>query len=93
VGVSVSEFWEITPRQFQKYIEVYQSKQEQRGKEIDCHNYNLGKYIAMAFHAPRKYPRKPFLAEPEMPRSSVMTGEEMDRAMRRNTILLGGEIR
>lgn len=51
-------------------------------------NYLLGKYIAFASNDPRKYPKKPFLADLDKPR--VMTAEEMERQARRITKKLNG---
>lgn len=58
---------------------------------MDLNNYNLGKYIAYAVNDPKKYPRVPFLQE-ERDEDRIMSNEEMERNMRRNTITLGGTI-
>jgi len=73
---------------------VYIKKEETRAKEMDINNFNLGKYIAIAFNDPKKYPRKPFLAKLEKEKKSKnpMTGKEMERIMKRNTIILGGKV-
>ncbi len=59
---------------------------------MDISNFNLGKYIAVAVNDPKKYPRKPFLEE-DRAEEKVMTGEEMERIMQRNNIILGGTVR
>lgn len=66
-------------------------KEENRIREWDLMNYNLGKYIGIAVNDPKKYPRQPFLKKNE-PVKKVMTSEEMEAIMRRNTIILGGKI-
>lgn len=59
---------------------------------MDLNNYNLGKYIAFAVNDPKKYPKKPFLADKEA-KKEVMTDSEMDKIMRANTITLGGKVK
>ena len=58
---------------------------------MDLNNYNLGRYIAYAYHDPEHYPTEPFLTEKK--KSAIMSNEEMDRVMRLNTIKLGGKIK
>lgn len=63
-------------------------------EKFDTLNYVLGKYIAYAFHEPKKYPKKPLLVKQErINESSVMTDEEMERVMRMNVIKMGGVIK
>jgi len=85
----IDEYWDLTVSEYEKYIEAYKVRKEMEAKEMDVNNYNLGKYIAIAFNNPKKYPRRPFLQEEE---KKMMTAEDFDRVMRRNTILLGGKI-
>ena len=66
-------------------------KEENRAKEMDYNNFSLGKYIYYAFNAPKKYPRKPFLYEEK--EDNTMSGEEMEKMARRNTIRIGGIIK
>jgi len=70
---------------------MYKQKEELRIKEIDAHNFNLGKYIAIAFNSPDKYPKEPFLTKKE--ESRPMSAIELDQMMQRNTIILGGEMK
>ena len=70
---------------------MYIEKEENRAREMDMNNFNLGKYIAYAVNDPKKYPKKPFLAKREEV-GKIMSNEEMDKVMRRNTIILGGKI-
>ena len=90
-GLRMSRYWETTPREYFQYLEVYKNIEENRAKEMDYNNFNLGKYIAYAVNDPKKYPKKPFLWEGEEKKKD-MTGEQMDKRMRRNTIILGGTI-
>lgn len=76
----------------EKYIKVYQIKKEQQAIEMDANNYNLGRYIAVAFHDPKKYPRRPYLYKEEE-KKKVMTADEMDAILRKNTLILGGKIK
>lgn len=88
----------MTPRQFQKYIDIFVKKEKTRAIESDLNNYNLGKYIAYAVNEPKKYPRKPFLYREiesldQKKEKKVMTGVEMERLVRRNNIILGGKFK
>ena len=87
----MEKYWEISPKMFLKYLEVYKQLEENRAREMDYNNFNLGKYVAYAVNDPKKYPKKPFLYE-EPEEKKVMTNEEMDRIMKRNTIILGGTV-
>jgi hypothetical protein len=71
---------------------VYKKKEEARVREADMNNYNLGKYIAYAVNDPKKYPKKPFL-ERKSETGRKMSAEEMEEVMKRNTIILGGNIK
>lgn len=86
----MEKYWEITPKRFNQYLDVYTELEEQRAREMDYSNYVLGKYVAFAMHDPKKYPRKPFLWKEE--ERKVMTPEEMEEVMKKNTITLGGTI-
>ncbi len=84
-------YWNITPKQFEKYVEVYMQKEKERAEEMDLNNYNLGKYVAFAVNDPKRYPKRPFLqSRDEM---KPMTSEEMEDIMKRNTLILGGTIK
>lgn len=85
-------YWELTPNQFKKHIEVFQKLKKSDTMEKDAINFNLGKYIALAFHDPKKYPKKPFLYE-EKKTTQPMTDEEMKRIMNVNTTILAGKIK
>jgi hypothetical protein len=72
---------------------VYITKEEERAREMDMNNWNLGKYIAYSYNDPKKYPKKPFLhKEQKESIGRIMSNEEMDRMMKYNTIKLGGKI-
>ena len=88
--MNLNDFWDISPKQFEKYIKVYELVKKTKAKEDDINSYNLGIYISFAINSPEKYPKKPFLQENE---SKGMTVEQMDAMMRGNTIALGGEIK
>lgn len=90
-GWQMEKYWEITPKEFLKYLEVYKNMEENRAREMDYNNFNLGKYVNLAINNPKNYPKKPFLWEEEE-KSKEMTEEEMDWMMRKNTIKLGGKI-
>jgi len=83
----------MTPRVFKKYLKVYVRKEEERAKEMDSNNFNLGKYIAYAVNDPKKYPRRPFLDKRTEVEDKMMSAEEMERMARLNTVKLGGTIK
>lgn len=89
----MSEYWSITPAQMKKYVDVYTKKKKTEVEERDAINFNLGKYIAIAFHEPKKYPKKPFLYKEQELKNRPMTVGEMEEVMRRNTVILGGTIK
>ena len=93
----MKEFWSISPSQFMKYCKVYEENEkekikleEQRLKNIDTLNHQLAGYIYYAVNNPKKFPRYPNSYEP--PKPKVMTAEEMEQIMMKNTIMLGGTI-
>jgi hypothetical protein len=91
IGLDPKTYWETTPKQFEKMVEVYVEKEEQRAKELDYNNFNLGKYVAFAFNNPKKYPKRPF--SERVTAMTPMTEQDMERVMRHNTLLLGGTIK
>lgn len=94
VGVDLETYWTETPKQFEKHVEVYIEREKQRAKEMDVNNYNLGRYIAIAVNDPKKYPKKPFLADKDLNvERKDMTSEEMERVVKRNNIILGGKVK
>lgn len=91
IGLNLHYFWSLTPKQWSKYVKVFNEKEKQRVKEMDTLNHILGQYIAYAVNDPKKYPRQPFT---EIDTSlSPMTDEEMEKMARRNTIKMGGVIK
>ena len=88
----MERYWETTPKEFYRYLEIYKKVEENRARVMDYDNFNLGKYIAFAVNDPKKYPKKPFLWGSET-EEKVMTNEEMERVMRLNTIKLGGTVK
>ena len=55
VGLSLEDYWNISPKQFEKYIDVYIEKEKERLREEDFISFNLGKYIAYGVNEPKKY--------------------------------------
>lgn len=43
VGLGLKDYWEISPKQFEKYIDVYIEKEKERLKEEDFISFNLGR--------------------------------------------------
>ena len=90
IGLDLNYFWTLTPKQWAKYVKVFNEKEKLRIKEMDMLNYTLGKYIAIGINDPKHYPNKPF-SEKDTD-LKAMTDEEMERQARRNTIKMGGVI-
>ncbi len=91
IGLDLNYFWTLTPKQWKKYVKVFNKKREEELKEKDSFNYVLGKYIAYAFNDPKHYPSKPFSEIKEPPK--IMTADEMERKARINTAMLGGVVK
>lgn len=91
MGLDLHFFWSLTPKQWAKYVKVFNEKEKQRFKEIDTFNYVLGKYIGYAVNDPKHYPNKPFCDKETGLKQ--MTDEEMEKQARRNTIKMGGVIK
>ena len=91
VGLDLHYFWTLTPKQWAKYIKVFNEKEKLRLKELDTLNYILGKYVAFGVNDPRHYPSKPFSDKDTD--LEPMTDEEMEKQARRNTIKMGGVIK
>lgn len=91
IGLDLHYFWSLTPKQFEKHLEVYVENEKKRITEKDMLNHILGKYIAIAFNNPKDYPDKSFLDTSNV--TYEMTDEEMERQAKRNTIKMGGVIK
>ncbi len=91
IGLDLHYFWSLNPKQWKKYVKVFNEKEKQRLKEVDTLNYILGKYVAYGVNDPKHYPSKPFTEKNTELKS--MTDEEMEKQARRNTIKMGGVIK
>lgn len=91
IGLDLHYFWTLNPKQWEKYVKVFNEKEKQRLKEVDTLNYLLGKYVAYGVNDPKHYPSKPFTEKDTD--LKPMTDEEMERQARRNTIKMGGVIK
>lgn len=91
IGLDLHYFWSLNPKQWAKYVKVFNETETQRLKEIDTFNHILGKYIAYAVNDPKHYPKKPFTDNST--ELKPMTDEEMENQARKNTILMGGVIK
>jgi hypothetical protein len=90
-GLTLDYFWTLNPKQWNKYVKVFNEEEERRVKEIDTMNYLLGKYIAFAFNDPASYPSKPF-SENVHEEVKEMSVEDMERQAKYNTIKMGGVV-
>ncbi len=100
MGLSLEEFWRLTPKQYAKYIQAYERKQKEKQEEIeyqtkltDSLNYILGRYISWSFNDPNHYPSEPFLSKNQKKEIKQQTDDEMERQARIYTMALGGEIK
>lgn len=91
IGLDLQYFWNLNPKQWAKYVKVFNEMEKQRLREIDTLNYVLGKYIAYAVNDPKHYPNKPFSEKDT--ELKPMADEEMEKQARRNTIKMGGVIK
>lgn len=93
MGLSLDEFWHLTPVKFKKYNKAYELKMKNEMQKQDHLNNLLGIYLTYAFHSPNKYP-KPFLANVFEEENKEETEEEkIIRIARKNTLMLGGVIK
>lgn len=76
-------------KQYEKHIKVFNRKTEEELKASDAINHALGRYIAIAFHDPKKYPEKPFSYHEEQ---KDMTDDDMEKQAMRITMALGGKV-
>lgn len=90
IGLSMDEYWNMNRRQYEKCIKVFNRKVEEELKKTDAMNHALGRYIAFAFHDPKKYPEKPFSYHEEQ--QEEMTDDDMERRAREITMALGGKV-
>lgn len=91
IGLDLNYYWSLTPKQWSKYVKIYNEKETQRLKEADTLNYILGKYIAYAVNDPKHYPQKPF-TDNEKRELKPISDEQMERVARFNTQMMGGVI-
>lgn len=66
IGLDLTYYWSLTPRQFEKHIDVYEQKERQKYDDYDAILWRLGIYVGIAHHRPKEYPKKPILAKEEM---------------------------
>ena len=91
IGLDLHYFWSLTPKQWAKYVKVFNKKELERLKEVDTLNYLLGKYVGWAVNDPKHYPKQPFTEKNTD--LKPMSDEEMEKQARRNTIKMGGVIK
>lgn len=89
VGVpTITEFWTITPKQFNKYVRAYQRRLNDKLKITDITNHQLGLYIRTAYNelwsGKNSYPEKPqmidldiFQLEETKPNKRKLTEQEV----------------
>ena len=93
IGLDINYFWSLNPKQFNKYVKVFNKKVNEKAKEKDRFNYMLGQYITYAFNDPKHYPRKPFMENMIEEEQKDMTAEEMEKMAKYNTIKKGGQVK
>lgn len=55
--MDLNTYWNLTPNQLNKYVNVYNKKQQEQIELQDTLNYLLGKYVAFAFNDCKHYPK------------------------------------
>ena len=85
IGMSITEFWEITPFELSMAARGYSKRQEQRQKESMYQAYLISRWVWA-----KKIDIKKYLGENKPKRR--MTDEEMLERVKQLNALLGGEV-
>lgn len=91
LGLTYEYFWSINPKIYNVYRDAMYEREKEAIRKADFLNHLLGQYIGIAVNDGKKYPSKPYL-DPVQP-TKVMTDEEMEQQARRNTIMMGGNLK
>lgn len=86
IGMSITEFWEITPFELSMAARGYSKRQEQRQKESMYQAYLISRWVWA-----KKIDIKKYLGENKPKRR--MTDEEMLERAKQLNALLGGEVK
>lgn len=86
IGMSITEFWEITPFELSMAARGYSKRQEQRQKESMYQAYLISRWVWA-----KKIDIKKYLGENKPKRR--MTDEEMLERVKQLNVLLGGEVK
>ena len=71
--------WKLTrytPREIQLELEAFAQRRRQEAENTDILAWRTGRYVMLALHAPRRYPRRP---DAGLHRMRKMTDDEMKR--------------
>lgn len=85
IGMSITEFWEITPFELSMAARGYSKRQEQRQKESMYQAYLISRWVWA-----KKIDIKKYLGENKPKRK--MSDEEMLERVKQLNALLGGEV-
>ena len=86
IGMSITEFWEITPFELSMVAKGYVKRQEQRQKESMYQAYLISRWVWQ-----KKVDIKKYLGENKPKRR--MTDQEMLERVKQLNALLGGEVK
>lgn len=86
IGVSITEFWEITPFELSMAARGYSKRQEQRQKESMYQAYLISRWVWA-----KKIDIKKYLGE-NQPKKHRMTDEEMLAKAKMLNALFGGTV-
>lgn len=86
IGMSITEFWEITPFELSMAARGYSKRQEQRQKESMYQAYLISRWVWA-----KKIDIKKFLGDQKPKRR--MTDQEMLERVKQLNALLGGEVK
>ena len=83
IGISLSDFWEMTPYELTICMESYADKEKERSKELI-----IQAYYTEAFARMKKLPKLKDLLKEKKKQSN----EEMLEAVKRLNAMMGGEV-
>lgn len=83
IGISIKDFWEMTPFELFIYIESFEDKEKERSKELI-----IQAYYTEAFARMKKLPKLKDLLKEKKKQSN----EEMLEAVKRLNAMMGGEV-
>lgn len=92
IELDLHYFWSLNPNQFNKHLIHFNKKTEIELRTMDEFAHLMGMYVMYAFNDPERYPVHPlYSGKNEV--EEIMSDEDMEKVARRNTLIMGGEIK